>query len=493
MEKYVINFNNSYASLPERFYERNMPASFADPTLLAFNYGLAGELGITTGNLSDNDLAGIFSGQKILPGSQPISQAYAGYQFGHPTPVLGDGRAHLLGETAGYDIQLKGSGRNSFSRGGDGRSALGPVIREYLVSEAMANLGVPTTRALAAVRTGEEVDRQDGPEPGGVFTRVAQSHVRVGTFQYFAFKNDFEAVEILLDYVVSRFYPELKDLPSPDKCMGFLRSLTQRQSELIASWLALGFIHGVMNTDNFSAVGITIDYGPCAFMDDFSYNKVFSSIDQGGRYSYENQIPIALWNIYRLAECFVPLLDSDEKRAVDMLTGALRDSPDYFKAARERKMAAKLGVTAADNSTEEIKSRSSANADEVSAASQVATLFLDYLEKEQLDFNLAFRYLPELYNGQTDFYPVSPDLEHFISRWKDLSPDIDNLNSVNPLYIPRNHQVERAIESSYAGDDSVFFEMLEVGKDPWTKNKDLHQYAGPPEAHEVVTRTFCGT
>lgn len=482
----MINFSNTYSKLPERFFKRNKPAHFPEPKLLAFNSELAAELeiaapisgkenGAEESVYSDDDLAQIFSGQKILPGSEPLSQAYAGYQFGQPVAQLGDGRAHYLGETNGFELQLKGSGRTAFSRDGDGRSSLGPVIREYLVSEAMAALGVPTTRALAAVRTGEEVVRQFGPEPGGVFTRVAPTHVRVGTFQYFAFKNDFEAIEILLKYVIERFYPELQNLSVADQCIGLLQSLTCRQAELIARWKSLGFIHGVMNTDNFSVIGITIDYGPCAFMDQFSYNKVFSSIDHGGRYSYANQTAIAKWNLFRLADCFVPLVHDDEAQSVQIITAALEEKLELFDKAENEIMAAKLGLPPRAEQTE------------------LVHLFLAYCENEQLDFTLAFRTLPELYSHQTDFFPQTTELSAFIEKWKAHEPDVEQLNTVNPLIIPRNHQVERVIQSCYQGNDEPFFQMLEAGKKPFEKNEAFAEFAMPPQENEIVQRTYCGT
>jgi uncharacterized protein YdiU (UPF0061 family) len=482
----MINFNNTYSKLPERFFKRNNPAHFPEPKLLAFNSELAAELkiavpvsgmenGAEESVYSDDDLAQVFSGQKILPGSEPLSQVYAGYQFGQPVAQLGDGRAHYLGETNGFEVQLKGSGRTAFSRDGDGRSSLGPVIREYLVSEAMAALGVPTTRALAAVRTGEEVSRQFGPEPGGVFTRVAPTHVRVGTFQYFSFQNDLEAIEVLLKYVIERFYPELQNLSVGKQCIGLLQSLTCRQAELIAHWKSLGFIHGVMNTDNFSVIGITIDYGPCAFMDQFSYDKVFSSIDQGGRYSYANQTAIAKWNLFRLADCFIPLVDDDEEEAVQILTTALKDKLELFDKAENEAMTAKLGLPPEAEQAE------------------LVHLFLAYCEKEQLDFTLAFRNLPELYNNQTDFFPQTTELAAFIKKWKAHEPDVEKLHTVNPLIIPRNHQVERVIQSCYQGNDEPFFQMLEAGKKPFEQNEAFAEFAMPPQENEIVRQTYCGT
>lgn len=473
----MIKFENTYAQLPPRFYQKVSPASFNSPELLIFNNELASELGMELEGIDDRELANIFSGQQVLPGSEPLAQAYAGFQFGHPVPQLGDGRALLLGETNKKDIQLKGSGQTMFSRGGDGRSALGPVIREYIVSEAMYALGVPTTRALAAVKTGEEVYRQNGPEPGGVFTRVADSHIRVGTFQYFAFQNDLEGIRVLLDYSIGRHYPEIdKDMDEGQKAIEFLKAVTQRQAELVAKWTALGFIHGVMNTDNFSIAGITIDYGPCAFMDEFKHYKVFSSIDQKGRYSFFNQVPIAQWNILRLADCLLPLIDDDQNKAIEILEKELDNIMGDFPLLRWKGLAAKLGITNYRPKDEHL-----------------IKLFLDYLEKEELDFTLAFRFLPQLLSGNSNYYKQTAQLEQFLERWKARSINIENLDSINPVYIPRNHLVEQAIRDAYEGDCRLFKEMVEVLKRPFEQIPGLDRFMQPPQPSERVLQTFCGT
>ena len=472
----LINFHNTYAKLPPRFYEKNLPASFPNPQLIMFNAELAVELGIDVGDSSLAELAKIFSGQTILAGAEPLSQAYAGFQFGHPSPQLGDGRAHLLGEVNGFDIQLKGSGPSKFSRRGDGLSALGPVIREYIVSEALHHLNVPTTRALAAVSTGQTVWRQSGFEPGGIFTRVASSHIRVGTFQYFAFKQDIEALEILLDYTLKHHYPGLKAPSQAERCLLFLKHLARRQANLVADWTSLGFIHGVMNTDNCSAVGLTLDYGPCAFLDAFSYQKIFSSIDEQGRYSFFNQVPIAQWNVLRLADSLLPLMHPDETKAVAMVKENIQSEMEYFINARWQKLAKKIGI---DDFEENDK--------------QLVTNFLNYLEKEGLDFTLAFRYLPELFEAKSSFYPYTSDLKSFLIDWKKRVNDVKHLNQINPLYIPRNHQVERAIKECYRGNDKVFKEMVELLKKPFTVNKSLDHFKTPPTSKERVSQTFCGT
>lgn len=472
-----IKFNNTYLQLPERFYQRINPEVFAKPQLITFNEDLANELEIDFHRATEEDLTSIFSGQKILEGSEPIAQAYAGLQFGQPVPQLGDGRAHLLGECKGHDIQLKGSGRTCFSRNGDGRSALGPVLREYLVSEAMHHLNVPTTRALCAVTTGEVVNRQFGPEPGGVLTRVAKSHIRVGTFQFFSFQQDLDAIQQLLDYTINRHYPELKDITSyQDKSLELLKALSMKQGELVAKWSALGFIHGVMNTDNFSLAGITIDYGPCAFMDEFRFHKVFSSIDSNKRYSYFNQVPIAQWNIARLADCLLPLIHEEQDRAISLVEKEILPIFDTFPTMRMEKLAEKLGI-----------------ADYAPADETLITAFLTYLERESLDFTLAFRNLPKLYKGESDYYPKGEELNSFLKEWKGRVGDVSHLDQLNPLVIPRNHQVEKAIAKAYQGDFEHFHKMLLAIRTPFSCQSNHKEFAKAPSKEERVFQTFCGT
>lgn len=475
-EKELIKFNNTYSKLPSRFFDKSKPASFSDPKLLMFNRDLANSLEMDFEAKSDDELALIFSGQKILDGSEPLSQAYAAYQFGHKVPVLGDGRAHLLGETKGFDIQLKGSGQSAFSRRGDGRSSLGPVVREYIVSEAMHHLGVPTTRALAAVSTGENVYRQE-VEPGGVFTRVASSHIRVGTFQYFAFKGDWEGVETLLNYTIQRHYPELSHIDNvKDKAIAFINSVGHKQAILVAHWMSLGFIHGVMNTDNFSVAGITIDFGPCAFIDEFNHKKVFSSIDKLGRYSYQNQISIAQWNMLRLAECFLHFIDEDVARAAQYLEEQIDDMMNNFNSIYSSKMAEKFGIKNYQKSDD-----------------QIIGTFLSYLEKEELDFTLSFRYLKDLFEGTHPHFKQTKELETFLGMWRKRIDNAQGLDLVNPLYIPRNHQVEKAIQGSFKGDLKVFNELVNVTKNPFQKNDRLDFYKDAPTQAERVLATFCGT
>ena len=331
-----MKLENSYLQLPDSFYEKVRPSVMEPASLIAFNKELADKLDPELSSITNKEASLLYSGQKLFEGSEPIALAYAGFQFGHPVALLGDGRAHLLGQLKGYDLQLKGSGKTKFSRAGDGNSALGPVLREYIVSEAMHVLGVPTTRALAAVEVDKKIMRQFGNEPAGIFTRVAKSHLRVGSFQYYAFRNDKESLFKLLDYTLERHYPEISlDLSFDEKVLKFLESLCQKQADLIAKWSGLGFIHGVMNTDNFSVVPITIDYGPCAFMDEFEFNKVFSSIDRNGRYAFFNQTQIAKWNMLRLSECFIAYMSKDEKENIAAIEELFSHNFDSFDEKRE--------------------------------------------------------------------------------------------------------------------------------------------------------------
>jgi uncharacterized protein YdiU (UPF0061 family) len=490
-----MKFDNTYDKLPEVFFSESTPQDFSDPQLLVFNEKLANDLGIDLKDYNDESLAQIFSGQQLLEGSHVISTVYAAHQFGNFVPSLGDGRAMLLGEVVDpqghrFDIQLKGSGRTAYSRGGDGLSPLGPVVREYIVSEAMHHLGVPATRALAAVTTGDRVFRQ-GELPGGVITRVASSHIRIGTFQYFASKGDLESLIALLDHTVNRHYPEIlkevKEDPENSKTpLLFLRRVIQSQVSLVSHWMSLGFIHGVMNTDNTTVCGETIDFGPCAFMDRFKHDQVFSSIDSYGRYSYSNQKDIAAWNLCRLADCLIQLVDAKQERAVEKLNTELSGIYDLFEAAWQQRMIAKFGLSLSSKKDDEkfIKS------------------WLDYLEKEQLDFTLSFRKLADLLDNDTDdFFVESDEFNTFQKEWqKRLKAEgrattlvKEEMNKVNPLYIPRNHQVEKAIEAAMEGDLTVFNEMNEVLTNPFTYQENLHQYSVPPLPKQEVKATFCGT
>ena len=467
---------NSYARLPERFYARVEPAAVPAPALLAWNAPLAAELGLGELGGDEERLARLFAGNELPPGAEPVALAYAGHQFGQFVPQLGDGRAVLLGErvdTAGRrrDIQLKGSGRTPFSRMGDGKSSLGPVIREYLVSEAMHALGVPTTRALAAVATGERVFREQAL-PGGVFTRVAASHIRVGTFEYFAARGDAEAVQTLADYAIERHYPHAQEADAP--LVALYRAVIEAQARLVARWMALGFIHGVMNTDNTAISGETLDYGPCAFMDEFHYDKVFSSIDHYGRYAYGQQGSIAQWNLARLADCL--LIAGGDKAAYEE---ELSRYPRLFEEEWLGRMARKLGLTTTEPD----------DADLIGD-------WLAHLQRNGLDYTLSFRRLA----GRVDA-GGEPAFGEFEARWRarlGRQPESPGevrgrMEAENPLYIPRNHQVERAIQAAIGGDLSVFHELREVLAQPFGEQHGRAAWAEPPAPEERVTRTFCGT
>ncbi len=474
---------NSYARLPGHFYARVEPAAVPAPTLLAWNASLAAELGLEGLGGDEERLARWFGGNELPPGAEPIALAYAGHQFGQFVPQLGDGRAVLLGERLDAsgrrrDIQLKGSGRTPFSRMGDGKSSLGPVIREYVVSEAMHALGVPTTRALAAVATGERVFR-DAAFPGGVFTRVAASHIRVGTFEYFAARGDAEAVKTLADYAIDRHYPEAREAQAP--CRAFYRAALERQARLVAAWMGVGFIHGVMNTDNTAVSGETLDYGPCAFMDEFSFDKVFSSIDHHGRYAYGQQGNIAHWNLARLADCLL-LIDDDR----DAWQAELERFPALFESEWLGRMARKLGLAT----------------DEEDDADLIGD-WLACLQRQGLDYTLSFRRLADRLQAgaNADGGAGASAFGEFEDRWRsriaregrDAEAVRAAMNAVNPVYIPRNHQVERAIALAIAGDLSVFRDLNEVLRRPFEEQPQFADYAEPPQPEERVTRTFCGT
>ena len=471
-----MRFENTYVELPENFYARVAPAGAPAPELLAWNDELAAQLGLSALKADREKLVQIFAGNELLPGAEPIALAYAGHQFGNFVPQLGDGRALLLGElldTDGqrFDVQLKGSGQTPYSRRGDGRAALGPVIREYLVSEAMYRMGVPTTRALAAVRTGEWVVR-DGRLPGGVLTRVAASHIRVGTFEYFAARRDQAALQTLTDYAIKRHYPEAAEADSP--AVAFFGKVVEAQARLVAQWMGLGFIHGVMNTDNTSISGETIDYGPCAFMDEFDYHKVFSSIDQMGRYAYGRQGSIAHWNLARLAECLMLLGDPQA-----LFEEQLALFQPMFEDEFARRLAAKLGLESVQKGDEEL-----------------ITAWLQVMQDGELDYTLSFRQLADRVGGQDN--AVFGDFEprwHARLRQQTLSADQvrEQMNSVNPLFIPRNHQIERVIDAAIEGDLAPFEELRSVLQEPFDDQPGFESYAEPPSMSERVTETFCGT
>ena len=492
-----IPFDNQYLSLGDGFYEKIKPAAVANPSLVKFNEVLANTLGFSAADLGSTDIAILFSGNHVPEGAEPIAMAYAGHQFGHFVPQLGDGRAILLGEVRGsdgvsYGMQLKGSGRTRYSRDGDGRAALGPVLREYLVSEAMAKLNVPTTRALAAVATGEEVTRER-LIPGGIITRIALSFVRVGTFEFFRGKGDVESIRKLANHVIQHHYPSLSQEKNP--YVALLQAVVDRQAALIAQWMQLGFIHGVMNTDNMSIAGETIDYGPCAFIDAYSHNKVFSSIDRHGRYAYSNQPSVGLWNLTRLAECLIPLISENIDAAVEIAQDVLKSYIETYQNQWLAGMRAKCGLTAIDETEQDDKAL-------------IESLF-DLMDANNADFTLTFYYLSQLSaqlsecdSDCRDLFDEPAKFDNWAAKWRErLSKETHSdeerqsaMQAVNPVYIPRNHQVEAAIRAAEDyGDFSVFHDLHEVLQNPFEKQAGKDNYQLPPEPDEVVEHTFCGT
>ncbi len=484
-----FHFDNSYARLPDAFYAPTEPTPVGAPKMIQLNLELAANLGIDLTRIDSSEVLAILSGNKIASGAEPLAMAYSGHQFGGFSPQLGDGRAILLGEVIGqdnirYDIQLKGSGPTPFSRRGDGRSALGPVLREYIVSEAMAAMGVPTTRALAAVASGDKVFRQ-GLEPGGVFTRVARSHVRIGTFQWFAARRDNDNVKVLADYVIQRHYPELQQQQNP--YIALLEKVIERQAKLIAQWMQIGFIHGVMNTDNMTVSGETIDYGPCAFLDVYHPAKTFSSIDEQGRYAFGNQSSIGQWNLTRFAETLLPLIDEEPKVAVGKAESALDCFSDIHRAEVQHRFAAKIGINNADDSDWDM----------------VQTL-LDTMADGEADFTLVFRHLSDaLETGKDEpvicLFKQSAGIMEWLEQWRshlqpfDLTKSVALMRRMNPVFIPRNHRIEAAIKAGYQGDFEPFHRLHQVLQKPFTKQPGFAEYEASPEPEEVVQATFCGT
>ena len=486
-------FDNSYARLPERFYARALPTSAKVPKLIRANKALAVELGLDPEWLVSPQGLAFLSGQEIVEGSEPIAMAYAGHQFGQFVPQLGDGRAILLGEVIDRqgrrrDIHLKGSGCTPFSRGGDGNAALGPVLREYVLSEAMASLGIPTTRALAAATTGQSVVREK-ILPGAVIARVASSHIRVGTFQFFAARGDVEALRLLAEHVIERHYPAAAE--AEDRYRALLEKVIAAQAELVARWQAVGFIHGVMNTDNMSVAGETIDYGPCAFMDAYDPETVFSSIDRMGRYAYGNQPKIALWNLTRFAETLLPLLGDDEAKAVGVAEEALTTFSALFQRAYQDGFRRKLGLGGEREGDPEL----------------VGTL-LEALSRNKVDFTLFFRrlsYAQSEGEGEAAVRAMFADTAAFddwLTRWRlrlqfepfDAEGSAAAMRAVNPAFIPRNHRVEAMIRAAVDGEDRAQFEeLLAVLSRPFDDQPEFLEYQDPPLEEERVLATFCGT
>ena len=481
-----MKLSNSYIGLPEEFYQVVNPSPVKNPKTLIFNEDLADSLGI---NLGNEEVLNFFSGNGLPEDSVPIALNYAGHQFGNFVQQLGDGRAVLLGEIntkdGMYDLQLKGSGKTMFSRQGDGRSALGPVIREYILSEAMHYLGVPTTRALAAIATGEYVARETF-EPGGVLTRIAKSHVRVGTFEYFASRQQLNDVKMLADFAIQRHYPEIRE--TEKHYLELLKKVASNQSKLISKWMSIGFIHGVMNTDNFTISGETIDYGPCAFLDEYHPGKVFSSIDQNGRYAFGNQPSIASWNLASLAGCLIAFIDKDSDKANELATEVL---DNFSKETNQRildLMCEKIGLNGGKKENQTLLRN-----------------LLKIMMDNEADYTVTFRNLSKvLFEDSDEFFnqfSEKKEINAWLDNWKqalkkeykDLSKLTDRLNRINPVYIPRNHQVQLAIDLAYENDFSKMLEMIEVFKNPFKEVSEYVSYSKAPLEKEKIRRTFCGT
>jgi uncharacterized protein YdiU (UPF0061 family) len=488
----IFTFDNTYARLPDCFFARVAPSPVRAPRMVKLNRPLAELLGADVDRLDSPEGAGVFAGNAVPAGAEPIALAYAGHQFGTFVSQLGDGRAILLGEVVDRDgrrrdLQLKGSGRTPFSRGGDGRAALGPVLREYVVSEAMAAMGIPTTRSLAAVTTGEPVIREEAL-PGAVLTRVASSHIRVGTFQYFAARRDKDALVVLTSHAIGRHYPDAASEDNP--ALALIQRVAIAQAELIASWLGVGFVHGVMNTDNCSISGETIDYGPCAFLDEFDPTKTFSSIDHGGRYAFANQPRIAQWNLARLAEALLPLLAEDEEDAVRVATEALGHFGPAFEAAYGRMVRRKLGLA-----TE--------RAEDVSLANDL----LERLAAGAVDFAVFFRRLcacasdPAADAEAAAFFADPAVFHDWALEWRKrlaqetASPEerAAQMRNANPAFIPRNHRIEQAIAAAVQGNNAPFERLVRVLSRPFDDQPADAELAEPPAPHERVRATFCGT
>ena len=487
-----FGFQHTYSALPSRFYAPVAPTPVPDPRLVALNIPLVRELGLDPEAI-EPAAAALFSGNRLPEDATPIAMAYAGHQFGAFVPRLGDGRAILLGELRARDgslrdLQLKGSGLTPLSRNGDGRAVVGPMLREYIISEAMYALGIPTTRSLAVVTTGERVYRED-VLPGAVLTRVAASHVRVGTFQYFAARGDQEALRDLLEYVIARHYPTAREAPSP--AVAVLQEVAQRQVDLIARWMLAGFIHGVMNTDNMALSGETIDYGPCAFMDEYDPKTVFSSIDRNGRYAYGNQPAIAQWNLARFAETLLPLIDPDTDQAVSLAMTVLDPFMDRFDALFLAGLRRKIGLsTAREDDAELVRN------------------LLTAMQRSHADFTLTFRRLTHMIENPDErvrlleLFPADSDIESWLRAWQDRrasdplpTPDrVTLMRGANPAFIPRNHRVQSALSAAEGGDYEPFRKLLGVLQHPYDDQTDrAAEYGQPPQQSERVLQTFCGT
>ena len=482
MQPFGSHLEKTYLTLPSPFYTINKPDKVVNPHMVICNYTLAESLGLKLSNEYEQSLLEACSGN--LQGDiTSFSQAYAGHQFGHFT-LLGDGRAHVLGEYISpqgmrYDIQLKGSGRTPYSRGGDGKAALGPMLREYIISEAMAHLGVPTTRSLAVVASGEDVIRERDL-PGGILTRLALSHIRVGTFEFAASQNNSDYLAALVDYVVQRHYPEL--MQGENKALDLIQIVIEKQIDTIVEWMRIGFIHGVMNTDNMSITGETIDYGPCAFMDTYNPNKVFSSIDHHGRYAFANQPRIAQWNLARFAETLLPLIDQNEKKAIERASTLVSQFSSRYQEKWYAMMRKKLGLSSKEEHDRKL----------------IKDL-LDWMFSQDMDYTNTFKDLTYEKNGLSGRYEQKTFIEwhkQWLSRRsKGVSDEeaITLMKRSNPVVIPRNHRVESVIDAANNGDYHLCKQLLEVLEKPYENHEKWRNYQNPPNPDEQIYQTFCGT
>ena len=482
MDKVNWKFDNTYARLSDTFREFINPTPVHNPEIVIFNHQLAKDLNLDFSNLNDGELSKIFSGNNLPKETKTLAQAYAGHQFGHFT-MLGDGRAVLLGEHLvnndnRFDIQFKGSGRTSFSRGGDGRAALGPMLREYIISEAINSLNIPTTRSLAVVKTGEKVVRENLLQ-GAILTRVASSHIRVGTFQYIAATKNIENLNILVDYTINRHYPEIKT--SSSKALDLLNLVMEKQCQLVINWMRVGFIHGVMNTDNMAISGETIDYGPCAFMDHYDPKTVFSSIDKLGRYAFSNQPPITKWNLARFAECLIPLIHKDVDTAIKLATELIDNFQNIYEDKWLNMMRDKLGLFGEDKNDKKL----------------IKNLF-DWMEKNKADYTNTFLNLMDI--NSHEVYKNN-DFINWKNEWKKRS-ELNNstkekqsklMKSNNPIVIPRNHKVEEALAEADKGSLDKMKKLLAILKNPYDNQNNIQEYQTPAPSSNEKYQTFCGT
>jgi uncharacterized protein YdiU (UPF0061 family) len=478
------HFDNTYSKLSNTFKEVIKPTPVNDPELVILNEQLAKDLNLDFSKQDNKKLAEIFSGNFLPEGTTPVAQAYAGHQFGHFT-MLGDGRAILLGEhlvnqKQRVDVQFKGSGRTSFSRGGDGRAALGPMLREYIISEAIHALNIPTTRSLAVVKTGEKIVREN-LLPGAILTRVASSHIRVGTFQYIAAKQNTDDLNTLIDYTINRHYPEIKT--SDQKAIDLLNLVMEKQCQLVVNWIRVGFIHGVMNTDNMAISGETIDYGPCAFMDTYNPKTVFSSIDKLGRYAFSNQPPITKWNLARLAECLIPLIDKNEDTAIKIATKTIDNFQNVYEKKWLNMMRDKLGLFGEDQNDLKLINN-----------------LLNWMESNQADYTNTFCYLMKIdTNDDLKFKDIN--FINWLKEWENRilinngskEKSINLMKKTNPIFIPRNHKVEEALENANKNNFQHLNDLLDVVKKPYTNNENLKHYKRPANLNGIKYQTFCGT